>query len=314
MKSRRDFLKKSVVSASLLPFLSFPYEAFAERQNKENLSVHIFSKHLQFLDYKVMGQMTAEMGFSGVDLTVRPKGHVLPESVKTDLPKAIAAIKEGGSDCLMMTTAIESANNSLDVDVLTTASELGIQYYRMGWLKYPKKQSMPDALKTYQKQLKKLGKLNQKLGIIGCYQNHAGTKVGASYWEIHQILKKAEPNYLGAQYDIRHALAEGGKSWTNGFELLQNQIKTIVLKDFKWGKVNGKWTIVNVPIGEGMVDFDQYFKLLKKHNLNPPVSLHLEYDLGGAQKGNRTLSVDEKVVYDAMKKDLKAVQTLWANA
>jgi L-ribulose-5-phosphate 3-epimerase len=95
---------------------------------------------------------------------------------------------------------------------------------------------------------------------------------------------------------------------------LQSNIKTIVLKDFKWAKVNDNWQLINTPIGEGMIDFDKYFKLLKKYNLKPPVSLHLEYDLGGAEKGNASISVSENVVFDAMKKDLEKVQELWAKA
>ena len=91
-------------------------------------------------------------------------------------------------------------------------------------------------------------------------------------------------------------------------------MKTIVLKDFKWGKVNDKWKIVNVPIGEGMVDFNAYFKLLKSFGLKPPVSLHLEYPLGGAEKGHQEIKVDKKVVFDAMVKDLALVQEMWKEA
>ena len=97
-------------------------------------------------------------------------------------------------------------------------------------------------------------------------------------------------------------------------ELLHKQIKVIVLKDFKWGKVGNQWKATNVPIGEGMVDFTTYFKLLKSYGLNPPVSLHLEYPLGGAEKGKYEISVDQKVVFDAMTKDLKAIRKLWKNA
>ncbi len=71
---------------------------------------------------------------------------------------------------------------------------------------------------------------------------------------------------------------------------------------------------VNVPIGEGMVDFDKYFKLLKKYRLNPPVSLHLEYPLGGAEKGKKNITLSHEQVYTAMGKDLKAIQELWNNA
>jgi L-ribulose-5-phosphate 3-epimerase len=43
--------------------------------------VYIFSKHLQFLGYEDMAQAAAEIGFDGIDLTVRPGGHVPPETV-----------------------------------------------------------------------------------------------------------------------------------------------------------------------------------------------------------------------------------------
>ena len=67
-------------------------------------------------------------------------------------------------------------------------------------------------------------------------------------------------------------------------------------------------------IGEGMVDFRSYFSMLKAYNINVPVSLHLEYDLGGAEKGKTSISIDKKNVYKAMKKDLDTVQRLWEEA
>ena len=312
-KKRRDFIKKTALAVGAVPFLSFPNELFALDSNllNEELSVHIFSKHLQFLDYKATGEMAAEMGFSGVDLTVRPKGHVLPELVKIDLPKAISEIKSGGSHCEMITTSIESANSPLDIDIIKTAAQQAVKYYRTNWFEYINGKSLEESIEIYKNQIKELSSLNAQHNIIGCYQNHAGVKVGASFWEIKAILESAETEFFGTQYDIRHAIAEGGHSWVNGLNLLQNHIKVIVLKDFKWGQVDGEWQPVNVPIGEGMVNFDKYFKLLKKYKLKPPVSLHLEYDLGGAEKGNSEINVDKKVVFDAMKSDLKAVQKLW---
>jgi len=315
-QSRRSFVKLSALGTiGSIPMVSASNSFFKpDIFDTSELQVSIFSKHLQFLDYKNTGEMAAELGFSGVDLTVRPKGHVLPELVKSALPKAIKAIKKAGSKCEMITTNIESVDNPLDLDVINTAAQLDINYYRANWYKYKEDKPFKESLEIYQAQIKKLSELNERVGIIGCYQNHAGRDIGASFWELDALLKTANPKGFGIQYDIRHALVEGGYSWENGFELLKSQIKTIVLKDFKWGKVNGKWKAVNVPIGEGMVDFDLYFKLLKKYQLAPPVSLHLEYDLGGAEKGSATLSVDKKVVFDAMKKDLGLIQKLWKQA
>ncbi len=312
--TRRDFIKKAALAAGFVPFLGFQNKAWALEDVDGVMDVHIFSKHLQFLDYTTVGEMAATMGFSGVDLTVRPEGHVSPQFVNTDLPKAIIAIMRGGSSCKMITTNIESVDNYLDVNILEAASKLSVKYYRTNWYKFNSGVPMPNDLFKYQKEIKALGDLNKKLGMIGCYQNHAGTGVGSSFWEVKEILDTVDPSYFGMQYDIRHAIVEGGYSWKNGLQLLQSQIKTIVLKDFKWARVNGRWKAVNTPIGEGMVDFKTYFRLLKIYKLRPPVSLHLEYPLGGAEHGQTSISVDKKVVFDAMTKDLRSIQRLWSEA
>lgn len=314
MITRRDFITKTTCAVGLLPFSTFPFPQFGNEARERGLDINIFSKHLQFLDYKNVGAMAAEMGFSGVDLTVRPKGHVLPEMVKTDLPKAVKAITASGINCNMMTTSIESVEKPLDIDILKTASAENIIYYRTNWFKYKEAISMQDSLLHYQSEIKKLAELNEQLNLVGSYQNHAGLSIGASYWEIQKILETVNPKHFGTQYDIRHAMVEGGNSWETGLRLLHASIAVIVLKDFKWGQVNGKWQVINVPIGEGMVNFTAYFKLLKKYRLKPPVSLHLEYDLGGAEKGANSITIDKKIVFDAMKKDLKNVQQLWKDA
>ncbi len=308
--TRRKFIKNVGATVFVAPLAP----SFILNQSNEPLKVHLFSKHLQFLDVKEASQMAAEIGFDGLDLTVRPKGHVLPENAESDLFAAIRDIKEAGSACEMITTAISDVDSPYDVKIIKAAAELGVQFYRSNWFKYHKDKTMEESIKSYQKKVKALGKVNKKYDIIGCYQNHAGTKIGASFWEIKQLLETVNPAYFGTQYDIRHAMVDSGLSWKNGFKLLHNQIKTIVLKDFKWGKKDGKWKVVNVPIGEGMVDFDSYFKLLKEYGLKPPVSLHLEYPLGGAEKGRYEITVDKKVVFDAMKKDLTAIQELWKAA
>ena len=311
---RRKFIKKIGTTALVAPLASLPITACNTTSSDENLEVHLFSKHLQFLDWKDAAEIAKEIGFKGLDLTVRPKGHVLPENVKRDLPKAIEAVRDAGLSCKMITTAVEDVANPLDQNVLQTAAAEGVKFYRSNWFKYKKDISLEASLDFYKEKVQELGELNKKHNIVGCYQNHSGLKVGASVWEVKKILESVDPEFFGAQYDIRHAVAEGGRSWPNGVKLIKDQIKTIVLKDFVWGEVDGKWKIVNVPMGEGMVDFDAYFKLLKKFDLKPPVSLHVEYPLGGAEKGKSEITVDPQVVFDAMKKDLEVIHKMWKTA
>jgi L-ribulose-5-phosphate 3-epimerase len=312
--SRRNFLIKSISAGIVTTTFSNPLLQSIPISDQRPLHINIFSKHLHFLPYSDMAEVAKEIGFDGIDLTVRPNGHVLPERVDSDLPSAVEAMRKVGFTPSMFCTTVEDARNASDRNVLQTASELGFKYYRMNWYKYPQNQSMTDALAVYTDKVAGLSVLNEKLGLTGCYQNHAGRLVGATMFEIAQLLQKANLKYMGAQYDIRHATLEGGLSWQTGFQLIHSNIKTIVLKDFMWEKKNGKWISKNVPLGEGMVDFTTFFKLLKTFQINVPICLHLEYPLGGADQGAKKITVDKQVVYHAMKRDLNTAKKLWEQA
>lgn len=302
--------------SAAVPFAKFHSDTYKVASSKAAFTpeVHIFSKHLQFLDEQDMAQAAADMGFAGVDLTVRPGGHVLPEQVKTALPRAVKAIQSAGLKPLMITTAVESAEHSTDRKVLETAASLGIKYYRMNWYKYLENKSIPESIRHYQQQMKALSQLNKELSLVGCYQNHAGGQMGASIWELWEMLKSANQEYMGVQYDIRHATVEGGLSWKSGLRLIHPYIKTVVIKDFKWAEQDGKWQVQNTPLGEGMVDFNSYFSLLKKYQIQVPFCLHMEYPLGGAEHGADKLSTKQQVVFDAMKRDLQTLKTMWQSA
>lgn len=309
-QNRRKFIQAAALASLALPLrnaISAPQSAASSAMP----SFSIFSKHLQFLDYKDMASAAAAVGFDGIDLTVRPNGHVSPENVKRDLPKAHEAIKEAGLDAPMMTTAVDDANDPTDRAVLEQAAALGIDRYRMNWFPYPENEPLPSTISLCQKRIQKLTALNLSLGIIGCYQNHAGSLVGASLWEVWSMLQGSDPSHMGVQYDIRHATVEGGLSWPNGLKLVLPRIQTIVVKDFKWELRDGKTEIVNTPVGEGMVDFKRYFGILKDHKIDVPVSLHFEYDLGGAQWGRSEISIDREKVFEAMSRDLATTKRLW---
>ena len=313
--SRREFTKLSAMSLASIPLLSFQNEFTTKVfSSSKNLNIHLFSKHLQFLNYNEMSAAAAEMGFDGLDLTVRRKGHVLPKNVTEDLPKAVTAMKKYGLAPKMMSTNVWDAHSKVNKTVLETASNLGFTHYRTDWLNYPEDKPIKESQALFGKQARDLEKLNKKLGLIGGYQNHAGKHVGAPIWDLLPILEATNGKNIGSQYDIRHAVAEGGESWELGLKRIKPFINSIVLKDFKWGVVGGKWKLINVPVGEGMVNFKRYFSLLKKYKINVPVSLHVEYDLGGAEKGKKEITIPKKEVFARIKKDLICVRELWNNS
>jgi sugar phosphate isomerase/epimerase len=268
------------------------------------IKICIFSKHLQWLNYPDMASAAAALGFDGIDLTVRRKGHVEPERVAEDLPKAVKALEQAGLKVYMLTTDITSADQPYTELVLRTAAQLGIRYYRMGWLPYQENMSIEQSLENFKQSFSKLATLNKQYQIHGAYQNHAGSRFGAALWDLWLVIKDIDPQWLGCQYDIRHATVEGSSSWPLGLQLMRPHIRTLDIKDFKWANKNGNWQLENVSLGEGMVNFSHFFKLLKDFQIKGPVSLHYEYALDGAETGSSTLAAPKDKVLEAMKKDL----------
>src|SRR5688572_33013126 len=95
-QSRRSFLKKSILTGTIFPLMYGNLSSMVHSSTGRPLKIHIFSKHLQFLNIHDMTEAAAEMGFDGVDLTVRPNGHVVPERVENDLPNAAEAMRKIG--------------------------------------------------------------------------------------------------------------------------------------------------------------------------------------------------------------------------
>jgi sugar phosphate isomerase/epimerase len=319
-KSRRKFLRESVAAtagltsglaaagAPALPGVEFTKPDRVSHQPPAPLKVCIFSKQMHWLDYPQLAATAAELGFDGVDLTVRPDGHVLPERVAADLPKAVDAVRKAGLEVYLLTTALSDAAQPHAETILKTAAGLGIPGYRTGWLDYRPDLDVPANLDGFRRKLAGLAALNKKYGIRGEYQNHAGTHLGAALWDLWAVLKDLDPQWIGCQYDIRHAVVEGANSWPLGLQLLRPYIRSLDVKDFRWADKNGKSAVENVPLGAGTVDFAKYLGLVKAYGLPGPCSLHLEYPLGGAENGAKTLSVPREQVLTAMRQDLHTLR------
>lgn len=259
-----------------------------------------------------MAEKAAEIGFDGVDLTVRPGGHVSPEDAVRDLPRAASALLKAGLPPLMCTTSFASVKDAHFESTLDGIAAAGIKHLRMGYFRYDDKLHPAEHLQNIRRTLPALAKALEKRGLNGALQNHAGARhVGASMWEYWQLLQDIDPTVLGIQFDIRHAVAERGASWQREVDTAAPKISSLVIKDFKWveDKNSGLPKLLNTPLGEGWIDFPRYFEMMNEKNISVPISLHYEYDLGGADHGKREITIPTSEVYAAMKRDLDLLRS-----
>jgi L-ribulose-5-phosphate 3-epimerase len=307
--SRRRFISTAAMAGVSIPIYNIAGKEIFNFQSVSTGKIHIFSKPLQWLGYDDLASVLQEAGADGIDLSVRPGGHVLPENVETDLPKAFEAARRKGLSIDMIVTGITTAGEKYTEPIIRTASSLGIKFYRMGYINYNESQGVWGTLQNYKPELKKLGEMNRKYSIHGAYQNHFGTRVGGPVWDLYELLKDLDPQFIGCQYDVRHAMAEGGSSWVNGLKLILPWVKCTDIKDFKWSQNNGRWNPESVPIGEGMVNFDEYFKIVKKANITGPMSIHLEYPPFERYTVQMTDAEKRKLFITAMKKDIDKLKS-----
>lgn len=271
-------------------------------------TIHVFSKPLHWLSHAETARIIADAGYGGIDYTVRvAQGHVLPEKVQEDLPRAVDAARAAGLKVEMITTEITSVRDKHTETLLRTAAKVGVKFYRLGNWNYDLKLGVSGTLEKLKPTLKELAALNASLGIHGAIQNHAGTRVGSAIWDLYELLRDIDPRALGVQYDIRHATVEGGQSWPLALRQIAPWIKCTDIKDFKWEQAPGKAVIENVPVGEGIVNFDAYFKLVRELDIGGPMSVHLEYP--PFERTPQMSEAEKRVKFPIlMKKDLTALK------
>jgi sugar phosphate isomerase/epimerase len=79
-----------------------------------------------------------------------------------------------------------------------------------------------------------------------------------------------------------------------------------------WVKKGKRWNADVVAMGEGMVNFDEYFTLVKKYNIKGPVSVHCEYPPFEPPDNKLPVPERRKLFLELMKKDINIVKTYYS--
>lgn len=278
------------VSLTRREMLALALAGAATPASAEDLTgrICLFTDHLAGFEWKEVARMLRQLGVSGPDLTVRKGGLVEPDRVVEDLPKAADAFREEGLSIPMITTNILSVDDPLTNPLLSTAARVGVRHYKLGYYAYGDLAKWQSTIAGTQRELAKLAALNQKLGLRAGMHNHAGNSVGCALWDSWEAMKGVDPKQVGFYFDPAQASIEGGKTgWNLGFRRLSERIFMVAIKDYVWEKSDKGWRTRWVPLGQGMVQFPAFFELLRASRFQGPISLHIEYDPGGATKGAR---------------------------
>jgi sugar phosphate isomerase/epimerase len=259
----------------------------------------LFSKHLAELGWRDLGVAVRQAGFDGVDLTVRPAGHVLPARVTEDLPRAVAAIRDGGSQVAMLTTGLTRPDDPAARATLQAARAVGVPRLKAGYYRYAfadVRRELAEATASFHA----LVRMAAEAGVVLAYHNHSGDYVGAPVWDALHMIDGQPPTATGMYFDVRHATVEGGLGgWRVAAQMAAPHLRMLAIKDFYWEKsATGRWRVVDCPVGDGMVDWKTFAAELRAARFSGPISVHVEYDPGGRTQAEKTDRMLDAMVRD----------------
>lgn len=226
------------------------------------------------------------IGFDGLDLTLRPGGHVRPENAEAGLAEAKRAADAAGMSIPMVTTAVTDADSPFAEPIFASAAHYGARRLKLGYWPYEPFGSLHKQLDAARGRLERLVRLGEKYHVLPCVHCHSGRILANGGAMLYLILKDFPPGKVGAYVDPMHMTVEGGLAgWEMGLDLLAPWVGLVGIKNFRWESAGrdeqtgqARFKTTYVPLAEGQAPLPEFIHYLKGPlKYDGVVSLHSEY-------------------------------------
>lgn len=242
----------------------------------------LFTDNIADLSVREACRAAKAAGFDGLDLTVRPRGHVLPENVDPGLSQAFQIAQEERVEIPMISTMIVDAGAPHTREIIVAAHH-HIRTVKLGTWRYTPFGSLARQLDDARRKLEAIVQITRRYHILPCLHAHSGPILSNGSF-MHHLLKDFSPTDVGAYVDPMHMTLEGGLSgWEMALDLLAPWVALVGVKNFIFqplerdahGQQRFEWKFA--PLADGMAPLPEFFKRLKQIGYDGTVSLHSEY-------------------------------------
>jgi sugar phosphate isomerase/epimerase len=231
------------------------------------------------VEFEAVGMVLRDLGFDGCDFAVVPGSHIPPERAGTDLMRGIEAISGVGLELPIISTSVISGNDPNGRQILGIAGFMGIGLFRPGYWKYGNAPDLEARLAEVQREVFGLASIARAYNVAMAVHNASGDTVGAGLWDMSGILRGIDPRWVGYDFDPGYATESGGAAGAGiATRLAMPKLKAVTVRDFTWNKDGGSWKAVPCPLGEGMVDWRQFFAALARGRFVGPITIEVRYE------------------------------------
>lgn len=245
------------------------------------LAVH--SEQFPKVGYDELGGILHTIGFEGCVISVGPTGHVTPEHADLDLMRFIEATTGAGVDVPALATTFTNAMHPTVRLIFGVGGQMGIPIFLPGEWRYGNAAEIEPRTAEVQRDVMGFASLASQTQMTVALHNGTGDAFGASVWDIQMMVRGVNQRYLGYDFDIGYATAQGGREGADvALRMALPRLKMATARDCIWSKAaDGAWKVTECPLGEGMVDWPRFFATLAHAHFTGPILLAVNYAAPG---------------------------------
>ena len=279
--TRRDFVRLAGLSGLAAASTGLR----AEEAPKPRPKVCTYTEQFQSLPIPELCKVFQRIGVDGLDLTVRPGGHIEPDRAKDELPKAAKTAREHGLEIMMLTTGISTTDRHAE-EIIATCQKLNIERIKLGYFPAGEFGNLAMRLDDVRRQLDALAKLATKYDVRPCVHVHSGATIPSNGFMLYELIREMPPDRIGAYLDSFHMTITGGAGgWRQAIDLLRPWISLVALKNFQWEPLGRddigqqRWRTKYCRLEDGIAPIPDFVSTIRQSGYRGFYTLHTEYRL-----------------------------------
>jgi sugar phosphate isomerase/epimerase len=244
------------------------------------ITFSVFTKPWKSLSIPELGEKVRKMGYTGIELPVRPGYQVEPETIGKLLPGAARQLAALG-------VSICSVAGNTDEPTILACAEAGVPIIRtMG--RISEGANYLEAEAALQREYGALVPTLDRCGVTIGVQNHFGNFVPNSHALLH-LIEKFDRRHVAAVWDAAHESISGGLP-QYALDVLWSRLCMVNLKNAFYVRSNGPeaeygtWQYYWTSGRHGLTSWPVVVNELKKRNYSGVICLTAEYSATDAER------------------------------
>ena len=232
------------------------------------MDIVLNSKFFAELTPTNLGEKALALGYDGIDLCVREGHPVDPDNADRALPGAIAALRDMGLNCPLVTAPVTFNSSRIPAAerLYAACAEAGVTRIKIGYWYFEEGDDYWEVLARAREELAGFVRLSERYGVQTCCHTHSGSCLGSNCAGLMQLIGEFPPRELGAYPDFGH-MALDGEDLAMGLAMVSTHLSIVAAKDATHVEQPGASPSrgpIFTHVGAGSVDWGRALRLLDK--------------------------------------------------